>query len=85
MNSPIKRGDPVIIIEGAPEWMPIETAPKDGQCLLWVKTDDGGEVMKLTRDADGAWLYEGEPTYSATFYIEPTHWMPLPASPKDKS
>lgn len=27
MNSPIKRGDPVIIIEGAPEWMSIETAP----------------------------------------------------------
>jgi hypothetical protein len=62
-------------------WQPIETAPADGQCLLWVDTDDGGEVMKLYRDGDGSWLYEGEPTYCAGAYINPTHWMPLPPPP----
>ena len=65
-----------------PAWMPIETAPKDGQCLLWVDTDDGGEVMTLLRDSNGCWLYEGKPVYSASFYIEPTHWMPLPQPPQ---
>lgn len=62
--------------------MPIETAPKDGgPLLLWVDTDDGGEAMTLYRNADGEWLYDGEPTYCASFYIKPTHWMPLPAAP----
>lgn len=64
-----------------PGWLPIETAPKDGECLLWVATDDGGEVMKLVRDKNGDWLYEGEQTYATGFYIEPTHWMPLPPPP----
>jgi len=62
-------------------WQPIDTAPKDGQCILWVETDDGGDVMKLVRDGSGNWIYDGEPTYCAVFYIEPTHWMPLPKAP----
>ncbi len=64
-----------------PQWQPIETAPADGQCLVWVDTDDGGEVMKLQGDAKGRWIYEGEPTYCHGFYIEPKFWMPLPAAP----
>lgn len=62
-------------------WRPIETAPKNGQCLVWCETDDGGEVMKLQRDVRGNWIYEGEPTYCHSFYINPTRWMPLPPSP----
>lgn len=65
-------------------WQPIETAPKDGQCLLWVDTDDGGEVMKLPRDSDGNWLYESEPMFTYSFYLKPTHWQPLPAPPAQK-
>lgn len=67
-----------------PSWQPIETAPKDGECLLWVETDNGGEVMKLERDSEGRWIYEGEPTYCASFYLNPTHWMPLPKPPKEE-
>jgi len=62
-------------------WQPIESAPKNGQCLLWVDTDEGGEVMKIPRDAQGNWIYEGDPTYCHSFYINPTHWMPLPPAP----
>ena len=62
-------------------WQPIETAPANGQCLVWCDTDDGGEVMKLCRDKKGNWLYEGEPTYATSFYIEPTHWRELPPPP----
>lgn len=40
MNSPIKRGDPVIIIEGAPEWMAIETAPVPNAELAEIRAND---------------------------------------------
>lgn len=69
------------VVADARRWQPIETAPEDGQCLVWCATDDGGEVMKLPRDKRGFWLYDSEPTFSAPFYIEPTHWMPLPPPP----
>jgi hypothetical protein len=72
--------------EDARGWRPIETAPTNGgPLLIWVDTDDGGEAMTLYRNADGEWLYDGEPTYSASFYIKPTHWMPLPAAPADSA
>lgn len=64
------------------EWQPIETAPQDGNpLLLWVETDDGGEPMILYRDGNGHWLFENELIQSAPFYLEPTHWQPLPPPP----
>lgn len=67
------------------KWEPIDTAPKDGQCLVWVETEDGGDVMRLTRDERGVWIYDHEPIYCAAFYMNPTHWMPLPAPPQEHS
>lgn len=65
------------------EWRPMETATRDGRpLLLWVDTDDGGEPMILYRDKDGHWLYENEPTFCHPFYLNPTHWLPLPEGPK---
>lgn len=63
------------------EWRDIATAPKDGECIVWCATDDGGEARVLDRDGKGNWLYEGEPTFCHGFYIEPTHWLPLPSAP----
>lgn len=66
------------------EWQPIETAPKDGKCLLYVETDNGGEFHVLPRDKRGDWIYEGEPTYCQCGYFNPTHWVPLPEPPKEQ-
>lgn len=84
------EGDPVwlnrhnaeaILAAIAPQWQPIETAPKTaGTAILgW----DGYDML-VTCWCDrphgrGGW-YEREDRYE-TFYWEPTHWMPLPAEP----
>lgn len=63
-------------------WLPIETAPKDGtRFLLWMASGDDDGVVKIA-----AW-----DTFEKHFVIEgrhhaykrSTHWMPLPAHPRD--
>lgn len=75
------------------EWQPIETAPKDGTPILvfgkpqkhpnlesWY---DGSAIFTAEWDAidesfcilGGDWLGP---------FIDPSHWMPLPAPPKAK-
>lgn len=62
----------------AQEWMPIETAPRDGtKVLLWPGYLMGGDPMtgwwaRLARK----WVAAGEP-----FDSQPTHWRPLPTPP----
>lgn len=63
------------------EWQPIESAPKDGRCLLAVATDDGWDFAVLQRDARGNWIHEGEPTFCHGYYYRPKFWMPLPPEP----
>ena len=70
-------------------WQPIETAPTNERVLIFVPKachfDTGIYcAIKLDRGADPRWeltsLYgriDIDPFYA------PTHWMPLPASPKD--
>jgi len=62
-------------------WQPIKTAPKDGNCLLAINTDNGYTFKVLDRDDRGEWIFEGEPTYCLSYYFEPTHWMPFPPPP----
>lgn len=64
-------------------WMPIESAPKDGRCLVAIETDDGYTFGVLGRDKSGNWIHEGEPTFCKSYYFNPTHWQPLPPPPGD--
>lgn len=59
----------------APQWQPIETAPKDGRRLLlwWPEWCD--EPIKGWW-ADGYWQ-----CIDAVVEEGPTHWMPLPPPP----
>jgi len=79
------RGDHVSIWNTrAPQWQPIETAPKDGTAVLATSAH-----MKGPNGEPVAWAavfdqererlvatWDGEPLYDAT------HWQPLPAPPE---
>jgi hypothetical protein len=59
------------------EWMPIETAPKDGTYVLGY--DPRAELAPLVQvywAPDGFWTCRFGRTWM------PTHWMPLPEPPK---
>lgn len=65
------------------KWQPIETAPKDGTCILCFTPDylshgfsDASGIDVLWWDA-GAWQYNAEPVA-----FQPTHWRPLPEPPR---
>jgi hypothetical protein len=61
-------------------WEPIETALKDGTKVLaafWLWNDPKkGRGMEVVSWDGEAWSSDGDPIYP------PTHWHPLPASPK---
>lgn len=81
------------------KWQPIETAPKDGTMFLcWVlavryrETDDGQQyqqdasqvdfcMWRIHEDLNDGWFdpFCGQIGDSQ----DVTHWMPLPAPPKD--
>ena len=66
-------------------WQPIETAP-DGSLLL--HCPDLGSELKIrmghrcTYFGQPAWTYDGASAHD--FFVEPSHWMPLPDPPEDK-
>ena len=70
---------------GVPQWLPIETAPKDGtRVMLTVKGYTGPKGMFCYPDNDNDILHLAR--YNSSFwepYIpnEWTHWMPLPPAP----
>lgn len=61
------------------EWQPIESAPTDGTHVL---------AGKWIIDRGEPWFVQGVTWYSQTWKwggnepANPTHWMPLPAPPK---
>ena len=63
-------------------WKPIETAPKDGTSFMagWFDgPSNPGCNMRPVKRHMGAWWESNEDYKVRT----PTHWMPLPAAPKD--
>lgn len=73
-------------VSGEPTWQPIETASKDGTRILATGSNGSKLVVEAyylcpseeTRleqpEAREGWYWRGP-------IAEPTHWMPLPASP----
>jgi hypothetical protein len=67
------------------EWLPIETAPKDGTQFL-VVNDRGIFVVSWDKDGPDNCLDDFWHVWSGKFWMdlrgmEPTHWMPLPDRP----
>jgi len=64
-------------------WQPIETAPKDGTSFMagWFDgPSNPGCNMRPVKRYMGAWWESNEDYKVRT----PTHWMPLPAAPKEQ-
>lgn len=82
----IMRDDYCAMIAAAPSadrqaeakagWMPIETAPKDGNLMLLAAEFDGPGDWRIK--VGGYWQGEWH-VFGASW--GPTHWMPLPAAP----
>jgi hypothetical protein len=53
------------------DWQPIETAPKDGDVLLW----EPGRPVVVGNYYKGYWAEDDG------WAFDPTHWMPLSAPP----
>jgi hypothetical protein len=56
-------------------WQPIETAPKDGEILLFGSAYGGALDYWLGQWCGNHWEDRDG------FYLAPTHWMPLPDEP----
>ena len=67
------------------KWLPIETAPMDGETsvLGYHKVLGGMWVIAPMYFKDGAWLLLAFHTDNTEFEMQPTHWMPIPAPPSN--
>lgn len=67
------------------KWLPIETAPRDREILLWFSYQGGrcvlGRYMETTLWGP-CWEYDGEYTVCLKDSVV-THWMELPEGPND--
>lgn len=82
-----------IVRAAIPAWQPIETAPKDGTKVLladkngyistarWTEECERGGVDSSRDPGWKAYAIDDDSFYSCE-YINPTHWMPLPAPPE---
>lgn len=77
-----------------PVWQPIETAPVNKTLMLGFKNEQGNwrstrgcwmdevEIASWEHDESPVGWYETPTEGEECFYIEPTHWMPLPKDPE---
>lgn len=76
------RSSPPVAPEGARDWRPIETAPKDGTVVVgwfvstrpnWSVLPPSADVMYWTDHNGGGWVRHA--------HGEPMYWHPLPPTP----
>lgn len=75
-------------------WFPIETAPKDGNCVLIAggtfevsnslcgEIDATGVTIASYNSSEKQWRGENSGGHDEYYWHKPTHWMPLPEPPK---
>lgn len=67
------------------DWHPIETAPSNGEILLYCKETGEQFVAFLgtcIEDGERDWVFARSKDIS--FIVrDPTHWMPLPSPPSE--
>jgi hypothetical protein len=71
-------------VSAALYWRPIETAPKDGTCVIVYRPNGGSTAYGGRVGADTFGTVESYPNSWAhsTMDAPPTHWMPLPDPPE---
>ena len=67
----------------APEWQPIETAPKDGSEVVGYCPEMFGPCISTYLGDESGWFVDASSQDGMGFdNVNLTHWMPLPAEPK---
>jgi hypothetical protein len=72
--------------ENTSDWRPIETAPQDGTAVL---LHDGRHYYvatwsHVTGRGMAGWLHGLERGDASNIITHPTHWLPLPAPPRQE-
>ena len=60
------------------DWQPIETAPRDGTRVLTYDSVRGFRDLMKWNMKTGDWRDD-----AGEFFLQPTHWQPLPAPPSE--
>jgi hypothetical protein len=76
------------LIRAEDGWMPIESAPKDGSAILIWQPREARRFFEGFDDqryAIGYWRTDGRESWGNRNCVEvnPSHWIPLPAPPKE--
>jgi len=74
------------LARAVPEWMPIETAPKD-RLIFIINMNRENPPVFVAYHSEAHSSFRRGPRFKedAGFYnIEATHWMPIPAAPQQK-
>jgi hypothetical protein len=61
-------------------WQPMETAPKIDRILLCIGGQDWA-IGSWNKDAFDGPQWEDDGLEPVAFFVQPTHWMPLPHLP----
>jgi hypothetical protein len=70
--------------QAKPSWQPIESAPKDGTEFLGLRGNKIANAYRVQRDDCEMWSFGGSSgDVEIAPHTKPTHWMPLPKTPKE--
>jgi len=64
------------------DWRPMDTCPENTSVLFWIGHVVTGRMKRNVLRAGG---YRQDYFWGGVFDAIPTHWMPLPAPPKEQT